>query len=355
MNSDLRDDPALETLLRVFSTGELPWPEGEVLFLRARNGAALRSYKGLVCQQSFKPDADSLNRAGLAVTADVEGLTQKHYPLVLVLPPRQREELRATLARAMRAAAGGGRVVVAATNQEGARSLEEDLAQLAGSVSTITKNKSRACWTEPLSASTNTALVDEWLKLDAVREIAGGVFVSRPGVFAWDRLDVGSALLAEQLPEKLSGTAADLGCGFGYLSAALLERCPGIQSLDAFEAEHRALDLARSNLARYESRVPVRYQWHDVTTGLQGKYDVIVTNPPFHAGTRESRPQIGQQFIAAAAAALNNNGRLWLVANRQMPYESVLNAGFNEVRTVIHKHGFKIFEAIKSRPRVART
>ena len=125
--------------------------------------------------------------------------------------------------------------------------------------------------------------------------------------------------------------AADLGAGFGYLSAELLERCPRIRSLDLYEAESRALELARDNLSA--ATVPVGYHWHDVTTGLPRKYDVIVTNPPFHTSTHHDRPDIGRRFIAVAAQSLKPGGRLWLVANRHLPYESVLDARFGSVRS----------------------
>jgi len=39
---------------------------------------------------------------------------------------------------------------------------------------------------------------------------------------------------------------------------------------------------------------------------------------------------------------------LWLVANRHLPYEAVLDQGFGQVRTVAQEHGFKIVEASKT-------
>ena len=76
-------------------------------------------------------------------------------------------------------------------------------------------------------------------------------------------------------------------------------------------------------------------------------YDTIVTNPPFHAQQGAARPDIGRAFIAAAAAALVPGGRLWLVANRNLPYELELDANFGSVRIVTQQQGFKIIEAIK--------
>lgn len=341
------EDPALETLLLPLGNGVLNWPATGALFLRARDGGPLRArpWPGLECDQSFKPDADTLKQAGFAVVdSDANGKT---YALVLLLPPRQRDEARALMARAIAHTAPGGRVIASATNNEGARSSEADLAQIAGPLDVMTKNKCRVFWTAPLHGVANPELASQWLKLDAAQPIDDGRFMSRPGVFAWDRIDPASALLASHLPADLKGRAADLGAGFGYLSAQLLTRCAGISSLDVYEAERRALELSRLNLASFEARVAVNYHWHDVTTGLSGTYDLIVMNPPFHTGTREDRPDIGRRFIIAAANALRSGGRLLLVANRHLPYESVLTTSFGRVRTIAQADGFKIIEAIK--------
>ena len=349
------DDPALETLMLPFDRDLLPWPQdGGALFLRARDGAPLhqRSLPGLVCEQSFKPDADALTHSGMTLVAAED---TARYPLVLVLPPRQREEARALYARAVDHVAPGGRVVACVSNNEGARSAQDDLRKLTGAVGDLTKNKCRVFWTAPLhvddsAASLDSGLLAQWRKLDEPRAVADGRFTSRPGVFAWDRIDPASALLVEQLPADLAGVAADLGAGFGYLSAELLARCPAITALDLYEAEARALELARTNLADLATTATLGYHWHDVTAGLPKQYDVIISNPPFHTQGSAYRPDIGRRFIAVAAESLKPGGRLWLVANRHLPYESVLNDSFGSVRTVAQHDGFKIIEAIKAMP-----
>jgi len=346
------DDPALETLLLPFTDGTLAWPRGGVLFLRARDGWPLhqQAFPGLVCEQGFKPDVDALQQSGLEVRA----VDETRYPLVLVLPPRQRDEARALFAHALARLTPGGTIVASISNDEGARSSEADLARIAGSVASRSKNKCRVFWTQQTSSATSEAAGDpelaaRWRDADAPRMIAEGRFRSRPGVFAWDRIDPASRLLASHLPADLQGHAADLGVGYGYLASELLQRCPGITALDLYEAEARALDLARENLARFEARARLAYHWHDVTTGLlQQRYDVIVTNPPFHAQGRDARPDIGRRFIAVAAEALKPGGRLWLVANRHLPYETVLDQDFGSARLVAQQDGFKVVEAIKA-------
>jgi len=337
-------DVALETLFLPFIDGSLAWPSsGGALFLRARDGWALhqRAWPGLRCEQSFRPAADALERSGLPL-ADEDDTTR--VPLVLVLPPRQRDEARALFARAIARCAPGGRVVACLPNNEGAKSGEADLARIAGAVASASKNKCRVFWTAPLDGPADAALAAEWARADAPRPIADGRFTSRPGVFAWDRIDAASRLLAEHLPHDLAGSAADLGAGYGYLTAELLTRCPGIASVDLFEAERRALDLARVNLAPFSDRVALAFHWHDVTRGLDGRFDLVVCNPPFHAQGRGDRPDIGRRFIAVAAQSLKPGGRLWMVANRHLPYEAELDAHFGRVRTVAQAGGFKVVE-----------
>lgn len=337
-------DPALDTLFLPLASGALDWPvPGATLFLRARAGMALNAARRHrpVCEQSFKPWAEALERDGLAVSEANSG----RFPLVLVLPPRQRDEARALLARALKQAAPGGVVVACAANKEGARSMQDDLARLAGPVHSLSRRHCRVCWTGPLGEGVDSALQSQWLALDAPRPIADGRFRSRPGLFAWDRIDAASALLAQCLPPDLAGRAADLGAGFGYLSAELLARCPAVTAIDLYEAEARALALARGNLAG--ARIEPGFHWHDVSTGLPRQYDVIVSNPPFHQG-RADEPELGRRFIAAAAAALKPGGRLWLVANRHLAYEAALGRGFASLRSVREDAGFKVIEAVKA-------
>ena len=341
-------DPALETLLLPFASGALAWPqEGGALFPDGRDGWPLHAQPlpGLV----LAPD-----EAG-------DGHPPRLYPLVLLLPPRQREQARAQFARALARLAPGGVLVACMPNKEGAKSGQADLARLAGPLSVLTKNHCRAFWTRPLDGPADPALAAEWRELDAPRFIAdprlpGGGFRSRPGVFAWNRIDPASLLLAEHLPGDLRGHVADLGAGWGYLSAQVLARCPGVTALDLYEADPRALQLARENLAAWSpsvrdstgwsAQVPLQFFLHDVTTGLSRRYDAIVSNPPFHAQGAGERVDIGRAFIAAAAAALKPGGRLWLVANRHLPYESVLDASFGSVRSVAQRDGFKVVEAV---------
>jgi len=340
-------DVALEALFVPFETGALKLPaDARALFLRARDGFRLRemAQAGWVCEQSFRPFADALERSGLRL-AGQDGT--ERFPLVLLLPPRQRDEARALFAQAMERVAPGGIVLAAVPNAEGAKSAEGDLARLAGSVQQLSKHKCRVFWASPSDGQVDRALLASWLALDTPQRNEAG-YVSRPGLFAWDRIDAASALLADHLPADLAGHVADLGAGYGYLSTQVIRHCPAVTAIDLYEAEARALEPARLNLdeARQASgrHVDVALHWHDVAQGLPRRYDAIVSNPPFHQG-REDLPALGRAFIQTAADALLPRGLLWLVANRHLPYEATLAQRFADVRTVTVQEGFKVIEA----------
>ncbi|WP_095589457.1 class I SAM-dependent methyltransferase [Actibacterium ureilyticum] len=164
-----------------------------------------------------------------------------------------------------------------------------------------------------------------------------GGFVTAPGVFSADGVDPASALLADALPATLKGCVADLGAGWGYLSARALER-PGITQIDLVEADHTALDCARRNVTDPRAR----FHWADATAfGADRGYDAVITNPPFHTG-RAADPGLGVAFLRNAARILRPGGALWLVANRQLPYERALGEFFAKTEEIGGDNRFKL-------------
>ncbi|MCX7564270.1 class I SAM-dependent methyltransferase [Xanthomonadaceae bacterium XH05] len=342
------EDAAQDALFWPFRQGLLALPDAPVLFLGARPGEWMFTHPPVDwrCEQSFLPFAQALRDRHIRADARLDDVG---FSLTLGLPPRQREESRALLARAVLATRDGGRVVFAATNAEGARSLESDLRALVGMVQSQSKYKSRVVWGEVTAAQCDRSLLTEWAAFDAPCEVTHGDmrFWTRPGLFAWDRVDPASALLAEHLPASLSGAVADLGAGWGYLSLQVLQRCPDITVADLFEANARALEPAQRNLdlaLSGRSNTIGTVHWHDVTCGLPQSYDIILSNPPFHVG-RADLPQLGRAFLRVAAEALNPHGQVWLVANRHLPYESLLAECFGQVDHITARDGYKVIRA----------
>lgn len=164
---------------------------------------------------------------------------------------------------------------------------------------------------------------------------------TQPGVFSWDRMDVGSALLLKHLP-VLAGRGADFGCGIGVLARAVLASAE-VQELTLVDIDRRAIACAKGNIQDARAQ----FIWADVRSSLSTKdLDFVVMNPPFHDTGIEDQT-LGQQFIVQAAAMLKPRGQLYLTANRHLPYEALLQQHFAQVELLAEADGFKIYRGEK--------
>ena len=175
-----------------------------------------------------------------------------------------------------------------------------------------------------------------------------GRFKAAPGMFSHDHVDVGSKLLADHLPASLKGKAADFCAGWGYLSVVLTETAPAVTSIDLFEADHASLDAAaQTYMAALAPDMTAGFHWLDLATEpVERRYDVIVMNPPFHQG-RAAEPDIGQAMIRAAANALKPGGHLFMVANRGLPYETLLRSAFRRGEELASDKTFRVWCAVR--------
>lgn len=261
--------------------------------------------------------------------------------VVMSAPPGTLER-RYQLALALRALSSGARLIVLAPKDKGGARLRKELERFGCDVDETSKHHHRVC----TCARPETLLeIEQALGEGAQRLIKPLSIWSQPGVFSWDRIDPGSALLVRTLP-PLSGRGADLGCGIGYLARTVL-RAPEVRRLALIDIDRRAIDAAKRNIDDPRATL----LWADATRPdpntvnlALGDLDFVVMNPPFHNGGAEDRA-LGQAFIKSAAKALRKGGGLWLVANRHLPYEAALASLFSRVEVKAEQGGYKVFEA----------
>lgn len=275
---------------------------------------------------TFKPDAAGWANAGYPVSADC-GPAE----IAIVVVPRAKALAKSMIAQA---AANAKLVIVDGAKTDGIDSLFKACRKALGNVPSITKAHGRLFWFE------TTDVFADWAAPPPAKGDHG--YVTTAGVFSDGAIDAGSKLLVEALPPKLPANMADLGAGWGYLAGPVLER-GGVKSLDLIEAEALSLDCAKQNV----SDPRVQFLWEDATTYRPEKgYDGIVMNPPFHVG-RVADPSLGRAFIASAAKMLAGHGKLWMVANRHLPYEQALNDAFRNVDLIAQNNAFKVFHATR--------
>ncbi len=331
-------DPALLALVDVLAARAALGGDAPIAFLNAGLAPALPTAwrARLIAVQPSKPEHDALAAAGWATAPAAPA----GCAAALVRLGRSRERSLADVAAAFDAALPGAPVMIAGENAHGPRGIEHRLRALAIPVAAEARRHARVL--RLARPATLPAALAAWRDFGHLRPIGVGAAVSAPGLFAWDRVDAGTALLLETLDAPLVGTGADLGCGWGALTLGLLARHPAIARVDAFDADALAVDAARRNLA---ADPRARAIWHDVAAGLPARdYDWIAANPPFH-DARGADVGLGRAFLAAAADALKPGGRFVLVANRTLPYERDLARRFASIETLASRDGFKVLQA----------
>lgn len=210
--------------------------------------------------------------------------------------------------------------------------------------------------------------------------------VSLPGTFAHGRVDSGTAFLLDYLASQaaLDGSLLDFGCGTGVIGLTALQRNPQLQialvDSAATALGSACLTLAANDLATNlcgptmgHHRGPAS-QRHHATPGADvaepavcpgqqpaagpkvavlaadglgdvgGRFDWIISNPPFHRGVATDM-SITQRFIADAGRRLSSRGKLLIVCNRHLPYEGWLAAHFEVIENCLANHDFKVLLA----------
>jgi 16S rRNA (guanine1207-N2)-methyltransferase len=250
----------------------------------------------------------------------------------------------------------GGRLYLAGANDEGIKSAIERLKRALGSGEILDyRGGARVGVAVKCDAA---QLNDDELKDPALDratfhrfqiDVCGRrlVVCSRPGIFAWDRLDPGSNLLVESLRLERGERVLDLGCGNGALGAVAATMA-GPSAVCLVDVDIDALDSSRATLAA-NGLSEVEVLASDSTAGVADRrFDVVLTNPPFHQG-RDTDYDVARQFVRDAADVLARSGRLYLVANRFLPYEAPLRDAFDVVQSVADDGRYKVLVGRKPR------
>ena len=262
--------------------------------------------------------------------------------VVMAAPPGTLER-RYAVALALRALTPGAPLMVMAPKDKGGNRIAKELGAFGCQVTATSRRHQRICQAaRPMVFDTMVeALLDTAITDGGARFVDALGLWSQPGVFSWDRIDPGTALLLSVLP-AFRGRGADLGCGIGVIARTVLAGAD-VTHLDLVEIDRRAIAAVRRNVT--DTRAA--FHWADVRKfSVTGDLDFVVTNPPFHDGGQEDRA-LGQAFVQHGHRLLRAGGTAWLVANVHLPYESVLSADFSQVTLRAESGGFKVYEATK--------
>ncbi|WBU52213.1 class I SAM-dependent methyltransferase [Paracoccus sp. SCSIO 75233] len=258
------------------------------------------------------------------------------FRTILVSIPRSRDAARARIAEAAAHLAPDGALWIDGQKTDGIEAILKETKQFGGVSDVMSKAHGKIA-----RINDPAAIPLDWAA--AALTPAPG-FTTRAGMFSADRIDPGSAALAAALPDRLPTRIVELGSGWGWLAAQILTH-PGVETLHLVEADHAAHLCAQQNI----NDPRVHFHWADARSfRLPDPVNGVIMNPPFHEG-RAADPKLGIAFIKAAASLLTGAGRLWMVANRHLPYEAALDQYFGEFSEIAGDNKFKILSATRAR------
>lgn len=168
-------------------------------------------------------------------------------------------------------------------------------------------------------------------------------FITDAGVFSKKRVDFGSDLLINSIPE-ITGEILDIGCGYGAIGISLSSLFPSAK-VTMIDINERAVDLTNRNI-KLNSIKNAQVLQSDGFENITGSFDVIVSNPPIRTGKKVIYP-IFEQSINY----LNNNGSIYLVIQKKQGANSALNkleSIYGNCEVINKDAGYWILKSTKS-------
>lgn len=167
-------------------------------------------------------------------------------------------------------------------------------------------------------------------------------FKTNSGLFSKDEIDEFSIKMIEQVDNDNINSILDLGCGYGFVGITLAQKYPEAK-LDFIDINKRACEYTKINceLNNVENYTIIN------SDGIQhdANYDLILLNPPIHAGK-----DVVYQLYQQAYAHLNQAGSLYIVNHKKHGAKSTidyLTTLSDQIKIKYKKKGLFVIELTK--------
>lgn len=275
---------------------------------------------------------------------DGQELDRQRYAQALVFMAKSREELKMRLALAASCLSAEGELLLVGGKREGIASGGKVLQQHWAHAHKFDSARHCQLWSARPQTAAATFSSQGWLASFEV-DVEGQALTvfALPGVFSSGRLDPGTRLLLETFDAPPQAPVLDFACGAGIIAAWLGKRY-GIK-VDLVDTQAQAVLSSRETLKAND--VTGRVWASDGLSEVDGRYGLIVTNPPFHSGVKLDTG-ITERFLTAAAAHLLPGGELRLVANAFLPYQPLIESLIGPCQVLAQDSRFKVYSAIRA-------
>lgn len=163
-------------------------------------------------------------------------------------------------------------------------------------------------------------------------------FLSRPGLFAYGRLDDGTRALLDVLEVRPNERILEIGCGCGVAGIIAAIRA-GTEHLTMIDSNARAIAVAKENALRQKianARLIVSIDGSE----LPGRdFDLVIANPPYFA-----QQTITRKFAEQARRMMKLTGRFYLVTKQLDTVLPIIEEFFGEP-LVLERRGYAVIVA----------
>ena len=180
----------------------------------------------------------------------------------------------------------------------------------------------------------------------------GILLKAHANVFSKDQIDIGGRFLADNLPSfQLGQKIIDLGCGNGLLGMCALKTSQETNTpinMTFVDESFMAVKSAELNVTEQFPELLAQCSFlQDDCLSLQANNsaDVILCNPPFHQQNAITE-HIAKQMFKDSFRVLKNNGVLYVVANRHLPYPTQLKKHFGGFKIHTQNKKFVIYQCM---------
>ena len=172
------------------------------------------------------------------------------------------------------------------------------------------------------------------------------------GLFSKDDLDIGTRILLENVDLSQYERMLDLGCGWGAIGiVAALANPKGYVVL--IDINTRATTVAFDNIKQLRIQDRSKIISTDDITNIDGNFDLILSNPPFHANQVILKSLFGVSF-----QKLITNGLLYVVVEQTyvLKFQKILKQIFGNVTVHFEdkNNHFTILVSIKLSNKIIR-
>ncbi len=289
-------------------------------------------------------DFEALGGSVILNDFDFSELATESFDLVLFRTAKEKTVTHHVINGVFPLLEKAGRLLLAGRNQEGIKTYAKKAGDLYGSkpqVLEITKGARCIAIARNRDELGGELPTEDYANLRPI-QIDNLAFYSKPGIYGWKKIDVGSSLLISSL-EYLDGKRVlDFGCGYGYLS--IMAQRLGAEQVTAFDNNVAAVTATRTNFEHFG--IPGEVVLSDAGEGIDDCFDIVVCNPPYHVGFARSA-ELRRKFLQQMSRLVADPGAAYIVVDRKMPYHEWAAEYFGAVSQVGAGHEFKVLRMVR--------